>query len=153
MEHLTQIQSVTQPGIDAMNAPANEFAAAFDIDPGMQGWGGGQSNMGGGSFDVADDPHGLGPGGDAGSGGGAGGSPGGGSPGGGGVGGPGGGEGGTADYHQGGKISEKEKPGTAQDVDKTLQEGEFVMSRAAVQAFGDKLFEVLNNAAKKGAKA
>jgi hypothetical protein len=53
--------------------------------------------------------------------------------------------------HSGGKISEGEKAGTAQDVNKTLQEGEFVMSRAAVQAFGDKLFEVLNEAGKRGA--
>lgn len=51
--------------------------------------------------------------------------------------------------HGGGMVSESEKPGQAQDVTKTLQEGEYVMSRSAVEAFGKPIFDALNKYAKR----
>lgn len=56
---------------------------------------------------------------------------------------------GVGQLHGGGPVSESEKPGQAQDVNKTLQEGEYVMSRDAVKAFGTEIFNALNKAAKK----
>lgn len=51
--------------------------------------------------------------------------------------------------HGGGLISEAERPGTAQDVNKTLQEGEFVVRREAVQALGPAFLRRLNRAGTK----
>lgn len=53
--------------------------------------------------------------------------------------------------HEGGLISEDRVPGqTAGDVPETLQEGEYVMRKEAVQMFGVDFFEHLNQAAMKG---
>lgn len=53
-----------------------------------------------------------------------------------------------AGMHMGGPVSENEVPGQmAADVPKTLQEGEFVISRPAVQVFGPEFFEQLNQIA------
>ena len=64
-----------------------------------------------------------------------------------------GGDMGAGMLHGGGMISEGEKPGYAQDVNKTLQEGEYVMNRAAVEAFGKPIFDALNKAAKRKSSA
>ncbi len=56
----------------------------------------------------------------------------------------------SGNYHQGGEITDRD-PGTyKENMQVNAQEGEFVMSRPAIQAFGMPFFQALNDVAQNG---
>ncbi len=53
-------------------------------------------------------------------------------------------------YHQGGEISDKDPDTYRENIEINAQEGEFVVSRPAVEAYGMKFFQALNDVAQNG---